>query len=100
MSNFELPETPFQQIRAELTYMQNQYWKLEHITRGVSKALGNCGSGNILREVARVTDRSKMKALKMEKAQLIAQVVAMMQELTQNSKEIWKYQTKQVVVLN
>ena len=71
-SNFELPETPFQRVKAELTHLQNQYQKLVHITRGVSRALGNCGPENILREVARVTDRSKVQTLKTEKAQLVA----------------------------
>ena len=72
LTNFELSETPFQRVRAELTHLQNQYWKLEHITCGVSRALGNCGPENILQDVARVTDQSKMDALETEKAQLAA----------------------------
>ena len=72
MSNFELLETPFQRVRAGLTHLQNQYWKLEYITRGVSRALGNCRPRNILREVARVTDWLKMETLETVKAQLTA----------------------------
>ena len=41
-----------------------------------------------------MTDWSKMEALETEKTQLIAQVVAMMQELTQKSEEIRKYQAE------
>ena len=66
----------------------------------MSKALGNCGPTNILREVAQVTDRSKIQAFETEKAQLAAQVAAMTQELTQKSEEIWKYQAEQAVVLS
>ena len=76
----------------ELTHLQNQYFKLEHITRGVSRAFGNCGPRKIMREVARVTDWSKMQALETEKAQLAAQVAAMTQELILKSEEIRKYQ--------
>ena len=77
LSNFELPETPFQRVQTEVIHLQNQYFKLEHITRGVSWAFGNCGPENILREVAQVTDRSKIQALDTENAQLAAQVAAM-----------------------
>lgn len=72
LSNFELLETPFLQVRAELTHLRDHYWKHEHIIRGVSRVLGNSGPGNILREVVRVTDRSKMDALETKKAQLAA----------------------------
>jgi hypothetical protein len=56
LTTWELPETPFKRVRAELTNLQNEYWRLEHITRGASMALGNCGPGNILRELAKKTD--------------------------------------------
>jgi hypothetical protein len=79
MSTFELPETPFKRVWAELTNTQNQYWRLEHITRGVNRALRNCGPGNILWELAKKTDRLKVDALETEKAQLAAQVAAMTQ---------------------
>ena len=44
-------------------------------------------------------DRLKLEALKIEKTQFIAQMVAMTQELTQKSEEIRKYQAEQTVVL-
>ena len=47
-----------------------------------------------------MTDRLKMQALETEKAQLVAQVVAMTQELTQKSEEIRKYQAEHAVVLS
>ena len=71
-----------------------------HISRGVSRALGNCGPGNILWKVAKVTDRSKTQAVETEKAQLVVHVATMMHELTQKSEEIQKYHAEQVVALS
>ena len=100
LSNFKLPKTPFQRVQMGSTHLQNQYFKLEHITRGVSRALSNCGPGNIMREVARVTDRSKMQALETEKTQLAIQVAAMTQDLTQKNEDPRKYQAEQAMVLS
>ena len=100
LSSFEYPETPFKRVREELTKLHNQYFRLEHITRGVSRALDNCGPENILRELAKKTDGLKVDALETEKAQLTAQVAAMTQELAQKSEEIRRYQAEQTVVLN
>ena len=83
-----------------MTNLQNEYWRLENITRGVSQALRNCSAGNIFRILARKTDRSKVDALETEKAQLAAHVAAMTRELTQKNKEIRRYQAEQTVVLS
>ena len=83
-----------------MTELQNQYFRMEHITRGVNRALGNCGPGNILRELAKRTDRKQVEALETEKAQLAAQVAAMTRELAQKSEEIRKYEAEQTVVLS
>src|SRR5450631_1045314 len=42
LSTFEFPETPFKRVRDELTELQNQYFRMEHITRGVNRALSIC----------------------------------------------------------
>jgi uncharacterized protein YPO0396 len=73
---------------------------LEHIFRGVNKALDNCGHGNILRELAKKIDRSKIDALETEKAQLTSHVAAMTQELAKKSEEIRRYKAEQTVVMN
>ena len=52
LSSFEYLETPFKRVWEELAHLQNHYFRLEHITRGMSMALDNCGPGNILRELA------------------------------------------------
>ena len=72
---------------------------MEHITRGVNWALDNCRPGNILRELAKRTDRKKVEALETEKTQLAAQVAAMTQELTQNNEDIRRYHVEHAVVL-
>ena len=97
---FEFPEAPFKRVRDELMELQNQYFRMEHITRGVNRALDNCGPGNILQELAKRTDRKQVETLETKKAQLVAQVAAMIQELAQKSEEIRKYQAEQVVVLS
>jgi hypothetical protein len=99
-ATWEPPGHPFKKVRAGITTLQNEYWRLEHITRGVSKALRNCSAGNILRELARKTDQSKVEALETEKAQLAAHVAAMTRELTQKSEEIRRYKVEQTVVLS
>jgi hypothetical protein len=62
--------------------------------------LGNCSARNILRELAKKTDQSKVEALENEKAQLAAQVEAMTRELTQKNEEIRRYKAEQTVVLS
>ena len=58
-------------------------------------ALDNCGPVNILRELAKKTNRSKVDALETEKAQVAAQIAAMTQDLAQKSKEIRCYKAEQ-----
>ena len=77
MSFFEFLETPFKRVPEDQTNLHNQYFRLEHITQDVSMALDNCGPKNILRELAKKMDRSKVNALETEKAQLAAHVAAM-----------------------
>jgi hypothetical protein len=100
LATWEPPEHLFKKVRAEVSALQNEYWRLEHITRGVNKALGNCSAGNILRELAGKTDRSKVEALETEKAELAVHVEAMTRELTKKSKEIRRYNVEQTVVLS
>ena len=73
---------------------------MEHITRGMNRALGNYGPGNILRELAKRTVQKQVETLETEKAQLAPQVAAMTRELAKKSEEIRKYQAEQAVVLS
>jgi hypothetical protein len=65
-SYWDFPETPFKRVYDELDELQAQYHRLEHITKGASTALGGCGPGNILRELAKRTDRKELEQVKRE----------------------------------
>ena len=73
---------------------------MEHITRGVNRALDNYGPGNILRELAKQTNRKHVETLETEKVQLAAQVAAMIQELAQKNEEMHRYQAEQTGILS
>ena len=88
----------------DLTELQLQYYRLEHITRGANHALNDCGPGNILRELAKTVDRKELDQakkeldhVKTENAHLQAQVTAMAQELSQKNNVIRKYHAEQVM---
>ena len=65
---FEFSEAPFKRVWDELTELQIQYFRMEHITRGVNRALGNYRPRNILRELAKQTNRKEVETLETEKA--------------------------------
>ena len=48
LSAWDFPENPFKHVHDKLEEFQTQYYRLEHITKGASLALGGCGPGNIL----------------------------------------------------
>jgi hypothetical protein len=78
---------------------------LEHITREASIALGGCGPGNILREIAKKVDRKELDQVKKEleqtqtdNAHLHSQMAAMAEELGHKSEEVRKYHAEQAMV--
>ena len=98
---WDVPENPSKRVHNELEELQTQYYRLEHITKGASLALGGCGPGNILREIAKRADRKELDQAKREldqvrtkNAHLHAHVAAMSEELGQKSEEIRKYHAK------
>jgi hypothetical protein len=102
-----LSETPFKRVYDELDDLQAQYHRLEHITKGASTALGGCGPRNIIREIAKRTDRKELEQVKreldqarMDNAHLHAQMASMAKELGQKNEEIRKYHAEQTVVFN
>ena len=73
-------ENPFKRIHDKLEELQTQFYRLEHITKGASLALGGCGPKNILREIANRADRKELHQarreldqVRMENAHLHAQ---------------------------
>jgi hypothetical protein len=68
--------------------------RLKHITRRISRALDNLGPGNILRKLAKKTDRLKVDTLETKNAQMAAYMVTMSPELAQKRVEIHCYHAK------
>jgi hypothetical protein len=94
LSSWEFPENPFKRVYDELDELQAQYHRLEHITKGASAALGGCGPGNILREIAKRTDRKELDQVKREldqvrtdNAHLHAQMASMVEELGRRARK-------------
>jgi hypothetical protein len=105
LSSWDFPETPFRRVHDELNELQTQYNRLEHITREASMALGGCGPGNILREIAKKADRKELDQVRkeleqaqMDNAHLHSQMAAMAEELGQKSEEVRKYHAEQAMV--
>ena len=73
---------------------------MEHLTRGVSRALDNCGSENILRELVKRADRKEIEKLETKMAQLATHIAAMTEELGHKNEEIRKYHAEHAVVFS
>ena len=104
-SGWKIPDAPFQRVHDDLTEIQAQFHRLEHIAQGASQALGVCGPGNIIREIAKRADRKELEQARKELAQarlenahLQAQRASMADELVQKSEEIRKYHSEQTVI--
>ena len=54
MTSFNFKYNHFWQIREEINQLQGQYSKLEFVTKGVSKLLGDCKPGNIVKELKKL----------------------------------------------
>ena len=50
-------DDPFWQILEELDQVQSKYSKLELVTKGASKLLGNCKLGNIVKELKKLKQK-------------------------------------------
>jgi hypothetical protein len=66
LSSWDFPDNPFKRVHDKLEELQTHYYRQEHITKGASLALGGCGSGNILREIAKRADRKELDQVKRE----------------------------------
>lgn len=104
-SGWDFPDNPFKRVHDELEELQTQYYRLEHIIKGASLAVGGCRPGNILREIAKRADRKELEQARreldqarMDNVHLHAQMAAMLEELGQKSEEIRKYHAEQTVI--
>ena len=104
-SDWEISDAPFQCVHDDLTEIQAQFHRLEHIAQGASQALGGCGPENIIREIAKRADRKELEQAKkeldqtrLENAHLQEQRASMADEVVQKSEEIRKYHAEQTVI--
>ena len=74
ISSFNLKEDPFQWVREELDQVQSQYSKLELVTKGASKLLGDCKVRNIVKELKKLK-HNDTASLEATNAILSSQVV-------------------------
>ena len=65
-SDWNFPANPFRQAQEGLEEAQRQYKRLELIAQGVNQALGNCGPGNIVRDIARRANREELEQARTE----------------------------------
>ena len=104
-SGWEILDAPFKRVHDDLTELQTQFHRLEHIMRGANQALGGCVPGNIIREIVKRADQKELEQAKREfdqarldNAHLQAQMASMADELVQKSEEIRKYHAEQTLI--
>ena len=54
MSSFNFEDNPFHRIQEEMDQLQGQFSKLEYVTKGASKLLGDYMPGNIVKELKKL----------------------------------------------
>ena len=57
MISFDFEDNPFRWIREEMDQLQRQYSKLEYVTKGAYKLLGDCRPGNICKELKKLQQK-------------------------------------------
>ena len=57
MTSFDFEDNPFRQIWEEMNQLQVHYSKLEFVTKGASKLLGDCKPGNITKELKKLKQK-------------------------------------------
>ena len=64
MGSFDFEEDLFRRIKEELAVLQGQYSKMEIVTKGASKLLGDYKAGNIFKELKKLKqeDKSEIEA--------------------------------------
>ena len=57
MTSFDFEDNPFRQIHDEMDQLQGQYSKLEYVTKGACKLLGNCRPANLCKELEKLQQK-------------------------------------------
>ena len=87
MMSFDFEDDLFRRIWEEIDQLQGQYSKLEFVTKGASKLLGNCRPGNIVKELKKLK-QNDMVMLEATNATLLSQVSDLKVKLAKNDEEI------------
>ena len=87
MTSFDFEDNPFRRIREEMDQLQEQYSKLEYVTKGACKLLGNCRLGNICKELKKFQQKD-MATLEATNVILLSQVADLKVELAMKNEEI------------
>ena len=61
MSSFDFEEDPFRWMKEEMELLEGQYSKMEAVTREVSKLLGNCKAGKIIKELKKLKQEDNLE---------------------------------------
>ena len=57
MTELDHDKDPFRRIKEELEQVESRYSKLEVVTRGASKLLGDCKISNIIKELKKLKQK-------------------------------------------
>ena len=54
MTSFNFKENPFRRVQEEIDQLQSQYSKMEYMTKGACKLLGDCKPTDLCKELEKV----------------------------------------------
>ena len=91
MTLFDFKDNPFRRIREEMDQPQGQYSKLEYVTKGACKLLGDCRPANICKELKKLQQKD-MATLEATNATLLSQMADLKVALAKKDEEIHQLQ--------
>ena len=91
MMSFDFEDNPFQWVWEEMDQLQGQYSKLEFVTKGACKLLGDCRPTNICKELKKFQQKDTA-ALEATNVKLLSHVADLKVELAMKNEEIRQLQ--------
>ena len=88
MFSFNFQDNPFQRIQEEIDQLQSQYSKLEYVTKGACKLLGDCKPMDLCKKLEKVVKRKDTTTSEANYAKLAGQVANLDIEIAKKNKEI------------
>ena len=87
MTSFDFEDNPFWRIQEEMDQLQEQYSKLEYVTKRACKLLGDYRPGNICKELKKLQQKDTA-TLEATNVTLLSQVADLKVELAMKNEEI------------